>query len=116
MMLDPLHPLLSALARLMVAKGVPFADLAERLKAHYVAAALQTGDGKPTDSRLSVQTGLQRRDISRLRASELKAPRPSHLARLIALWRTDPPYLAPDGSPKRLDRIGTAQQRAVHIG
>ena len=107
-MLDPLHPLLAALARLMVAKGVPFTDLAERLKAHYVAAALERGEGKPTDSRLSVQTGLQRRDIARLRASALKPPKLSHLARLVNLWRTDPAYLTAQGTPRPLPRSGPA--------
>jgi hypothetical protein len=35
-MLPLLDPLLAALARLLVARGVGFADFAEAMKAHYV--------------------------------------------------------------------------------
>ena len=81
--------------------------MSERLKAHFVAAALASGEGKPTDSRLSVQTGLQRRDIARLRAEDLKPPRTSHLARLVALWRTEPDYVTASGVPRILPRSGS---------
>lgn len=91
-MLNLLDPLLSPLARLMVARGVLFTDLAERLKAHYVDAAAQAG--AKTDSRISVMTGLQRRDIVRLRAAPPKPQRPNHLATLVARWQTDPAYNA----------------------
>lgn len=90
-MLNLLDTLLAPLARLMVARGILFPDLAERLKAHYVAAAQVEAQ---TDSRISVMTGLQRRDIARLRAAPPKEERPNHLATLIARWRTDPNYKA----------------------
>ena len=62
-----LDTLLAPFARLLVARGVLFPDLSERLKAHYVEAAKGLTQGKLTDSRLSVLTGLQRRDIARLK-------------------------------------------------
>ena len=88
-MLDLLDPLLAPLAKLMVRLGVPFPELAERLKAHFVQAATQASEGKVTDSRLSVMTGLQRRDIARLKGFEPKAPRQTHLSRLVDLWARD---------------------------
>lgn len=93
----------------MVARGVAFSDLAERLKGHFVQAAqVQAGaEGKLTDSRLSVMTGLQRRDIARLRDFDVKPPRPNPLTRLVALWQTDASY-APDGTPLPLPRSGPA--------
>ncbi|WP_299926145.1 DUF6502 family protein [uncultured Pelagimonas sp.] len=102
--------LLAALARLMVARGVPFADLAERLKGHYVRAAQDqasrdSSSGKVTDSRLSVLTGLQRRDIARLRAFEHKPARANPLSRLVATWQSDPTY-SKDGQPIPLPRTG----------
>jgi hypothetical protein len=87
--------------------GYPFGDLTERLKGHYVQAASEQSDGKITDSRLSVMTGLQRRDIARLRAFEHKAPKPNPLTRLVALWQAHPDY-SHKGKAKPLPRTGDA--------
>jgi len=106
-MLGLLDALLGPLARLLVARGVLFPDFAERMKAHYVAAAEGLGEGKATDSRLSVMTGLQRRDIARLRGAAPREGRTNHLARLVALWRSEPGYADADG-PKPLPRNGPA--------
>lgn len=95
-MIDLLDRLLGPFARLMVARGVQFPELAERLKAHYVEAAKGMSDGKMTDSRLSVLTGLQRRDIARLRALPASEPRTHHLARLLALWQNEPAFAGRD--------------------
>ena len=101
-MLNLLDTLLAPTARLLVARGVPFPDFAERMKAHYLAAAQNLADGeKVTDSRLSMMTGLQRRDVSRLKDAELKETRTHHLSRLVALWQTDKAY---NGQP--LPRTG----------
>jgi len=104
-MMQILDTLFGPLARLLVARGVQFPDLVERMKLHYVEAARSITGGKVTDSRLSVLTGLQRRDITRLRAIEPQDPRPNHLARLVALWRTEPPYQQ-GGTPRRLAKNG----------
>ncbi len=95
-MIDLLDRLLGPFARLMVARGVQFPELAERLKAHYVEAAKGMSDGKMTDSRLSVLTGLQRRDVARLRALPAPEPRTHHLARLLALWQNEPAFVGRD--------------------
>ncbi|MBU2981863.1 hypothetical protein KO498_08550 [Lentibacter algarum] len=106
-MLPMLDHILAPLARLLVARGVVFSDLVERLKGHYVQAATEQSEGKTTDSRLSVMTGLQRRDIARLRAFEHKQPKPNPLTRLVALWQSLPEYSS-DGAPKLLPRTGDA--------
>jgi len=102
-----LDHLLSPLCRLMVARGVGFAEFAERLKGHYVQAALALAEGKTTDSRLSVMTGLQRREIARLREFQPKPAKPNHLSRLVALWQSEPEY-ARSGAPLPLPRTGPA--------
>ena len=102
-MMDVLGNLLSNLARLLVARGILFPAFAEEMKAHYVRAASDASEGKVTDSRLSVATGLQRRDVARLRDFQAKPPRPNHLTRLVARWRTDPVY-SKDGTPNPLPR------------
>lgn len=105
-MFDRLDHLLAPLCRLLVARGVAFADLAERLKGHYVQAAdaqAQAEGGKSTDSRLSVLTGLQRREVARLRGFEVKPAKPNPLSRLVALWQSDPAYAG-----RALPRTGPA--------
>jgi hypothetical protein len=84
--------LLAPLARLFVTRGERFADIAERLKGHYVQAALEVEADKATDSRLSLVTGLSRREVARLRAFEARPPKPNPLTRLVALWQTHPEY------------------------
>ena len=101
-----LDSLLAPLARLLVARGVLFPDFAERMRAHYVAAAEKQA-GKATDSRLSVLTGLQRREVTRLRGFVPRDERPNHLARLVALWQTDPAW-SKQGVPLILPRNGPA--------
>lgn len=94
-MLSMIDYILAPLARLLVARGVMFSDFVERFKGHYVQAATQRAlkeRDKVTDSHISVLTGLQRRDVSRLRAFEHKPPRPNPLTRLVALWQAHPDY------------------------
>mgnify|MGYP001795759699 CR=1 FL=1 len=113
-----LDTLLAPFARLMVAQGVLFPDLMERLKAHYVTAATAQSDGKVTDSRLSVMTGLQRRDIVRLRETPAQQERPNHLATLVALWQTNPDYagkaLPKNGPAPSFETLARAVRRDVH--
>ena len=100
--------LFAPIARLLVARGVLFPDLVERMKAHYVAAALAESGAKTTDSRVSVLTGLQRRDVARLRGEDVRDQRPNHLSRLVALWQTGPEW-SKDGHAQPLPRSGAAQ-------
>ena len=80
--------LLAPIARLAVAKGVLFPQVAERLKHQFLHAA--EGEKTSTDSNVSLMTGLQRRDIGRLRDLPDEAPDPvNHLARLVMVWRLD---------------------------
>jgi hypothetical protein len=98
---DAFDALLAPLARLFLARGVVYSELAERLKGHYVKAAMAQSAVKSTDSRLSVITGLSRREVARLRAFETRAPKPNPLTRLVALWQTDTDYCDETG-PKDL--------------
>jgi hypothetical protein len=110
--------LFAPIARLLVARGLLFPALAERMKAHYVQAALAGGQGRATDSRVSVLTGLQRRDVARLRGAEVRDQRPNHLSRLVALWLTDPAYagqpLPRNGPAPSFETLAQAVRRDVH--
>lgn len=93
-----LKRLLAPIARLCVARGVLFGEIADQLKGQFVKAAADRIEGKITDSRISVMTGLQRRDIARLRAQPADTSPPiNHLSRLVAQW------VALGGAP--LDRV-----------
>lgn len=94
-MLNLLDALLAPTARLLVARGIGFPAFAERMKSHYIVAAQRQAkaDGhKITDSRLSVMTGLQRRDIAQLKGTKPQEKRVHHLSRLVALWQTQEGY------------------------
>ncbi len=114
--------LFAPIARLLVARGLPFPDLVERMKLHYVQAAIaqagaQSGD-RATDSRVSVLTGLQRRDVVRLRDQDVKDRRPNHLARLVALWQTEPDLggqpLPRSGPAPSFEALAQTVRRDVH--
>lgn len=81
-----LDHLLAPIVRLCIRKGVLFAQVSERLKAQFVTGAEQLIEGKVTDSRISVMTGLQRRDIVRLKGEQAAAPRLNPLSRLVGQW------------------------------
>lgn len=120
-MIRALDHLLAPLARLLVARGVLFADLTEWLKLHYVRASEANAEGRTTDSRLSVMTGLQRRDIARLRTDQFDSdppPRPNHLSRLVALWQAMPEYrdqtIPRKGPAPSFDALAASVRRDVH--
>ncbi|WP_171181388.1 DUF6502 family protein [Ruegeria sp. HKCCD8929] len=117
-MADLLDTLFAPFARLMVARGVLFPELMERLKTHYIAAAIKQSEGRVTDSRISVLTGLQRRDIARLKSEPPLQTRSNHLATLIQRWRTDPDYLAQDipksGEKPSFESLARGIRKDVH--
>ena len=110
-----LDSLLAPIARLAVARGVLFAEVAERLKRQFVAAAEDRIVGKVTDSRISVMTGLQRRDIVRLRAeASPPAPPVNHLSRLVARWVAQGGYPLPRKGAQSFDTLAQDIRRDVH--
>jgi hypothetical protein len=115
-----LDTLLTPIARLAIARGQGFAEVAERLKVGFFRAALKVAGPDATDSRLSLLTGLQRREIIRLRIDvDRQTPRRvNHLSRLVALWQADPAYdgqpLVRRGPPPSFDALAQIVRRDVH--
>ena len=103
--------LLAPVARLAVARGLPFAAVEEMLKLAFVQAAAAAHPGLLAHrkvSRISTSTGINRREVTRLTQQE---PRTAARSRSLASevfghWRTQPPYRGPDGEPRRLPRQG----------
>lgn len=104
--------LLRPLVRLLVAKGLTYPMLGELLKGLYVEVAAKEFSlpGKrQTDSRLSLLTGVHRKDVRRLQEQpEQDQATPSTIsfgARLVARWCGDSRYLNLNGSPLPLPRL-----------
>lgn len=107
-----LRQALRPLVRLMMARGITFSYLTELLKSLLVEVAEHDFpiDGKPsTDSRISLLSGLHRKDVNRLRhprvTAEEKTPSVVSLgAQLVAQWLGNSLYLDAQGQPKPLPR------------
>lgn len=109
--------LLAPLARLVVARGLPFAVVDEMLRRAVVNEAHAAHPGLPEHrraSRVSASTGLNRREVNRLLAARAEAdgatsaPPRSPAAAVFAHWRAAPAYRSSDGKPLALPRVGAA--------
>ena len=106
-----LRRVLRPLVRLLVSQGVTFPFLSDLLKSVYVetAASEFTLGGKlATDSRLTLLTGVHRKDIRRLRRETPPdaGPTPAMTlgTQIVARWLGDPAYHDRDGEPRVLPR------------
>ncbi len=104
--------LMASVAQLAVARGTPYGAVEEMLRLAFVQAAARAHPGLPEHrkvSRISTTTGLNRREVARLVQSQLAGtPQPprSLASEVFTHWRTQPPYMAADGQPKVLPRLG----------
>ena len=109
-----LRSLLRPLVRLLVARGVTYPMLLDVLKQTYVDVAQRhfTGEGEaPSDSRITLLTGVHRKDVRRLReeAAGPAAAMPESVAlgaQVVAAWTTR--FHDSKGRPKPLPRAGGA--------
>ena len=94
---EALAGLMSSVARLAVARGLPYAAVEEMLRLAFVQAAARAHPGLPEHrkvSRISTATGINRRAATRLTQLQARgaAPRrPSPAAADLTPWRTQPP-------------------------
>jgi hypothetical protein len=102
--------MLRPVVRHLIAQGVTHPALTQMLKEVYVDVAeveFTLPDKRQTDSRLALITGLNRKEISRLRRLR-KPPGPTIavednlVTHVIGRWMAGPPYAATDGTPCRL--------------
>lgn len=110
-LLKALRRALRPFVRLMLAKGVGYPQVAELFKEIFVSVADNEFriDGKAqTDSRISLLTGIHRKDVKRLRAQpedEESVPESVSLGmRLVSAWG-EPPFADEDGKPRPLPRL-----------
>ena len=108
-LLDTLVRVLVPLVRLMIAKGVTFQMASEVLKRAYVRSANEhfVEEDSPSGTKLSLLTGLNRKEIRRLTSDEPAKERPpmaSYATAVAAMWRTNRRWRDRDGKPKVLPR------------
>ncbi|WP_026188111.1 DUF6502 family protein [Methyloversatilis universalis] len=109
-----LRTVLRPVVRLMLARGVTLPLAVELLKRVFVQVALEESDaGKPvTDSRVSLLTGVHRKDVKRLRnlpSAHAGLPRTVSLgAQLVSLWTRRAPWVDEHGQPRPLPRLASA--------
>ncbi len=106
--------LLRPLARILLRNGVSFSTFSDLAKWIYIDVATQEfgiEGRKQSTSRVSVITGLSRREVMRVR----KLPRPdvtasterhNRAARVIAAWRRESDFLDAEGKPSLLPMEG----------
>jgi len=106
-----LHRLLRPLVHALIAKGITFPSLSRLLKQIYVEVArdeFPVPGRTQTDSRISLLTGVHRKDIKALRERQRGGDAPSPVlsrnAHLIALWTGAPDYIDGRGRPRPLPR------------
>lgn len=108
---DVLRPLVA----LLVARGVQYGTLAELAKAIFVEAAqdqVPGGEGARVISRLSVATGIHRKEVKRLLALAGATRTPSGdsvSSEVFARWLSDRRYLDAQGRPRVLPRQAAAR-------
>ncbi|MCY1232963.1 hypothetical protein D9M72_454810 [compost metagenome] len=115
-LLPALKHVMRPIVRLMLRKGVTYNCFAELLKQIFVDVAereFRLDDKSPTDSRISLLTGVHRKDVKRLRsgagaeANELPE-NVSFGAHLVSVWMNDTPFCAKPGKPLPLARLASA--------
>ncbi len=105
-----LRRVLRPLVRLMLSQGINYTMILEDLKAVFVSVAEDEFklDGRPqTNSRITLLTGVHRKDVQRIRNEEGEIPEtPNSIgAQVVALWLGRDKYLDDSGNPKPLSRL-----------
>jgi len=112
-LVEALAAVLRPLARLAVARGLPFAQAREALERAFVEAALDAqpkGAAARQVSRIATATGINRREVTRLLAEETaRAPRRTRslAAEVFAHWSTARAFRDRRGAPRVLPRQGS---------
>ncbi len=109
--LRALARVLRPVARLLIAGGVPFQAASESLKRAYVAAARRHfPEDARSDSRLSLLTGLNRKEVRRLTTPVADEWGPESVtsfgAAVFAAWTVRPQWRDAEGRPRPLPRRG----------
>ena len=115
-LMEALRTLMQPLAALAVARGMPFGTAEEMLKTAFVDAARSAHSNAAADrlvSRISIVTGLNRREVSRLtqagsEGAPMRPVRRSPATQVFTHWAAEPSLKTANGKPMPLPRQGPA--------
>lgn len=116
-LISAVRRILRPLVRLLLSQGLTYQWLSDVLKEIYVEVAntdFNLGGRRQTDSRVSLLTGVHRKDVRRLRemppnqaAVDEAPPAVSLGAQLVARWASDARYLGEEDRPRPLPRLAS---------
>jgi hypothetical protein len=113
-----INTLLRPLVRLLIEYGVTYPQMCLHLKSLFVEVVNQDIplDGKPqTLSRISLLSGVHRKDVKRIMENEFNTSsvnsEASLSARVLGCWLGDPLYLDAHGKPAALQRLNDSSAR-----
>ncbi|QBR72239.1 hypothetical protein CU048_14215 [Beijerinckiaceae bacterium] len=108
----PIARLLRPLVRLLIRSGITFPALSDLLRELYVNVAeydFALADKEQTDSRVSLLTGIHRKEVRRLRGAgapiSVVPASVSRTSRIIARWLAAPNFTDEQGRPLPLPRV-----------
>jgi hypothetical protein len=125
-LLNAFRRVLRPLIRILVRSGVRYDEFLELVRGVYVETAVRDGLGdgqRPTRARISVSTGVARRDVDRFIDSEgevvvAQKSLTRTLMEVLHRWHTDPQFVGPYGIPLELERQssrGRSFRELVHL-
>ena len=105
---------LRPLIRILIRSGVRYDEFLELIRGVYVESAVRDGLGdgaRPTRAKISVSTGVPRRDVDRFIDNDGALPAAPRtltktLAEVLNAWHTDPQFVGPYGIPLELEVRG----------
>jgi hypothetical protein len=113
-LLAAVRHILRPLVRLLLSYGITFPVFCDLVRTVYVTVAeeeFRLADKAQTDSRVSLLTGIHRREVNRLRnepREELSLPQNASMsALLLAVWSGNPEYVDQQGTPVPLPRLAS---------
>jgi Family of unknown function (DUF6502) len=109
---NALRKVLRPLVRLMLSYGVNYPMVLDDLKRVFISVAEEEFplEGKAqTNSRITLLTGVHRKDVQRIREIENETPEPPQSigAQIIGLWLGNKKYLDASGKPIDLPRLAS---------
>lgn len=111
-LLPALAPILQPLVHLLLAQGIDYTQFAAYLKPLFLnqaRAELAARGQKPTDSALSLLSGVHRKDVRvwREQGLDVRAEQSASLTnQVFTCWKDEPAYCDQQGRPRALPRIG----------
>ena len=118
----PLARLLRPLVRLFIRAGMTFPNVCDLLRELYVNVAehdFALAGKSQTDSRVSLLTGIHRKEVARLRGAGAPVSvipvAVSRTSRILARWLSAPEFTDEEGQPLSLARAGEASFESLVV-